>query len=160
MYENFIEVAKKYLFFRPMTVGDHDILISGVVNKHPQGKPIHSPNLEHLSCFTGGMLAIAGKIFDRPEDLEDGRRLTDGCVWAYQSTVTGIMPEFLTAVPCQNRDNCTWDEDQWYKAVDLGGDREAIRERIKEQHLSPGFASVRDKRYLLRYTSPPPPLSL
>ena len=31
MYEKFIEVAKERLFFRPMTVGDKDIVLSGNV---------------------------------------------------------------------------------------------------------------------------------
>jgi hypothetical protein len=62
MYEDFVEAAKKYLFFRPMTVGDHDILIAGSLNKFGKMEPRHNPNLEHLTCFTGGMLAIACKI--------------------------------------------------------------------------------------------------
>ena len=103
MYERFVEVAKKHLFFRPMTIGEKDILISGSVNMYPGGEPRLSPDLQHLTCFTGGMLAIAGKIFNRPDDFEDGRRLADGCVWAYSNTITGIMPETFTAVPCPNR---------------------------------------------------------
>src|SRR6187402_1052864 len=91
MYERFIPVAKEYLFFRPMNVGDEDILISGAVNLALGGEPRHTPELQHLTCFTGGMLAIAGKIFNRPEDVVDGGKLTDGCVWAYRNTVTGIM---------------------------------------------------------------------
>lgn len=150
MYENFISTAKKYLFFRPMTVGDHDILIAGTVNVFAGMEPRHNANLEHLACFTGGMLAIAGKIFSRPEDVEDGRRLADGCVWAYRSTLTGIMPETLTAVPCKNRTQCVWNEKAWHDAIDPNAEADAVRERIKHEQLSPGFTYVQDKRYLLR----------
>lgn len=150
MYEDFIEVAKKYLFFRPMTVGDHDILISGTVNRAGDNELRHNANLEHLTCFTGGMLAIAGKIFDRPGDLEDGKKLADGCVWAYRSTITGIMPETFSAVPCKSRDVCKWDEALWFAAIDENADPAAVKERIRMEQLSPGFTHVQDKRYLLR----------
>lgn len=150
MYEKFIKVAKKHLFFRPMTVGDHDILIAGTVNKTPQNKPRLNANLEHLTCFTGGMLAIAGKIFNRAEDVEDGRKLADGCVWAYRNTVTGIMPETLTAVVCSDKKSCKWNQTLWYEAIDANASPENIRERINTEQLSPGFAYVQDRRYLLR----------
>src|SRR2546421_5490275 len=72
MYEKFVEVAKKHLFFRPMTVGDEDILISGSLQVSEGSESILTPELQHLTCFTGGMLAIAGKIFNRPDDFKDG----------------------------------------------------------------------------------------
>jgi len=150
MYEKFIVVAKKHLMFRPMTVTDEDILIFGTVNLSPGGEPHLTPELQHLACFTGGMLAIAGRIFDRPEDVEDGAKLADGCVWAYKSTVTGIMPETFTAVPCENRTSCTWDKQKWYKAIDSRIDESEIRERIVMNKLSPGFVHIQDGRYLLR----------
>src|SRR5271155_4496477 len=109
MYEDFVEVAKDYLFFRPMTVGEEDILIPGSVEMSLGGTPRLNPELQHLACFTGGMLAIAGKIFNRPDDVEDGKKLANGCVWAYRNTVTGIMPETFIAVPCANKTHCPWD---------------------------------------------------
>jgi mannosyl-oligosaccharide alpha-1,2-mannosidase len=151
MYEKFIPVAKEYLMFRPMTVGDEDILIFGTIHLQAGGKPKHTPELQHLACFTGGMLAIAGKIFNRPEDVEDGAKLTDGCIWAYRNTVTGIMPETFTAVPCENRKSCKWDREKWYHAIDPMADESTIRERIVMSKLSPGFSHVQDGRYLLRY---------
>lgn len=154
MYEKFVKVAKEYLFFRPMTVGDEDILISGTIDIAAGGEPRLSPDLQHLTCFTGGMLAIAGKIFNRPEDVIDGGKLTDGCVWAYRNTVTGIMPETFTAVPCANRTSCTWDSQKWLKAVDPYAEEALTRQRIEVERLSPGFANVRDARYLLRYLHP------
>lgn len=151
MYAKFIVVARKYLFFRPMTIGDEDILISGTVDMSTGSKPRLSPDLQHLTCFTGGMLAIAGKIFNRPEDVVDGGKLTDGCVWAYRNTVSGIMPESFTAVPCANRTSCTWDTKKWHDSINVFGD-EDIELKIKTEGLSPGFADVRDARYLLRYS--------
>lgn len=150
MYVDFVEAAKKYLFFRPMTVMEEDILIAGAVNIQGESTPRHTAELQHLSCFTGGMLAIAGKIFKRPEDVEDGRKLAAGCVWAYQNTVTGIMPETFTAVKCENRTTCKWDTKKWYNAIDRYAEEDIIKERIVANKLSPGFASIQDARYLLR----------
>jgi mannosyl-oligosaccharide alpha-1,2-mannosidase len=154
MYENFIGVAKKYLIFRPMTVGDRDVLLTGSMRRLPDGELELTPNMEHLACFTGGMLAIAGKIFDRPEDVADGTRLTDGCVWAYKNTPAGIMPETFTAVPCASKAECHWDEKLWYRAVDPSADEESVRSKINNERLSPGFAKAHDRRYLLRFVPP------
>jgi mannosyl-oligosaccharide alpha-1,2-mannosidase len=160
MYERFVETAKKHLFFRPMTVGEEDILIAGAVNVQGDNPPRLTAELQHLACFTGGMLAIAGKIFKRPEDVQDGAKLADGCIWAYKNTVTGIMPETLTAVKCEDRNSCKWDTKKWYNAIDRYAEEDIIRERIVNNKLSPGFASIQDARYLLRYLFPPyPPLS-
>jgi mannosyl-oligosaccharide alpha-1,2-mannosidase len=150
MYEKFVEVAKKHLFFRPMTVGDEDILISGTLQVNEGSESILTPELQHLTCFTGGMLAIAGKIFNRPDDFKDGARLTDGCVWAYKNTVTGIMPETLVAVPCKSKMNCHWDTKVWWDSVDADASEDGIREIVTKQKLSPGFSRIQDGRYLLR----------
>lgn len=150
MYEKFVFVAKKHLFFRPMTVKEEDILISGSVNAIRGKKPRLDPQLEHLTCFTGGMLAIAGKIFNRPDDVADGSRLADGCVWAYRNTLSGIMPETFTAVPCSDRSKCPWDTKKWFEAINNSADEDSIREHIKTNKLAPGFTKISDGRYLLR----------
>lgn len=43
---------------------------------------------------------MGGKILERPKDVEIGKRLAQGCVWAYGATGTGVMPEDLTVAPC------------------------------------------------------------
>jgi mannosyl-oligosaccharide alpha-1,2-mannosidase len=82
MYEKFIEVAKEKLFFRPMTIADEDILLSGHIDLVESQPERFHPIQQHLTCFTGGMVAIAAKIFSRPQDLKVGAKLADGCVWA------------------------------------------------------------------------------
>ncbi|CAG8717703.1 7420_t:CDS:10, partial [Dentiscutata erythropus] len=49
--------------------------------------------MDHLSCFVPGMLAIGSKILDRPNDLETAIRLAETCYWTYNMTSTGIGPE-------------------------------------------------------------------
>jgi mannosyl-oligosaccharide alpha-1,2-mannosidase len=64
------------------------------------------------------MFAIGSKIFNLKGDLEIGSKLTDGCVWAYESTATGIMPESFEVLPCADMDNCAWNETRYYDEID------------------------------------------
>jgi mannosyl-oligosaccharide alpha-1,2-mannosidase len=150
LYENFVEAADKNLFYRPMTLNEEDILLSGTFRK-AKGQEGHlETEAQHLTCFVGGMLALAGKIFKRRKDVEDGARMAGGCVWAYKSTPTGIMPETFTAVACKDRKNCPWNETDWLQAIAPGSSEADARLRINEERLPPGFTSIQDRRYLLR----------
>ncbi|KAF2763517.1 seven-hairpin glycosidase [Pseudovirgaria hyperparasitica] len=160
MYETAIEVAKAQLFFRPMTPSNADILISGSTHANAVNSVDLTPEGQHLTCFVGGMVGIAAKLFSRPEDIRIARQLTDGCVWAYKSMPTGIMPEIFHAVPCSKADEaCEWDQDAWYKEIlSLAPSSERpskdfrvnAQKVISEKKLPPGFSSVKDARYMLR----------
>lgn len=134
MYEIAIEASKKYLFFRPMLPDNRDILLSGSVtirDKLDEDKLLLQPEGAHLTCFAGGMLAIGAKIFDRNSDLDLARKLTDGCVWAYEATTTGIMPERYLAVPCMNGVQCKWNETRYEELIDP-----QWKQRAEQQELS------------------------
>ena len=122
MYEQAIDSANKYLLFRPMIPEGREILVLGQAST--AGKPdmpgnlILSPEQQHLLCFSGGMYALGAKIFDRKAELDIAAKLTDGCVWAYESTTTGIMPEGFNMIPCKNKDKCEWNQTLWYETLD------------------------------------------
>jgi mannosyl-oligosaccharide alpha-1,2-mannosidase len=78
LYEHAIEPGKKHLFFRPLTPQNQDILISGNVRMNSFGLVKLDPEAQHLSCFVGGMVGIAAKIFNRTEELDVARKLVDG----------------------------------------------------------------------------------
>ena len=128
MYEKAADAAKEKLLFRHMIPNsDREILVSGqysiTQNMGPDGTtPIMSGRLKttgsHLTCFVGGMFAMGSKLFDRKDDLEIAKKLTDGCVYAYEMTATGIMPETFNAVPCDDRKSCPWNETKWWEALD------------------------------------------
>ena len=126
-----------------------DILISGVM-KVEDGKSKLEPQGQHLVCFAGGMIAMGDRIFKRNE-MDIARKLIDGCIWAYESTATGIMPETFHAVPCS--DDCQWDENKWHEGIltrheaDSKGSAENY---IREERLPPGFTDIPDRRYILR----------
>lgn len=123
MYEVSAEVMKKHLLFRPMLPNNDDILFSGkqwVPTQEP-GEPFTSelePEYAHLTCFAGGMFGMSAKIFERPKDLEIAAKLTEGCVWAYNMTATGIMPEAFEGVACESRKDCAWNQTLYYETLD------------------------------------------
>jgi mannosyl-oligosaccharide alpha-1,2-mannosidase len=150
MYESVIRIAKSSLFFRPMVPDNKDILISGIAKVTQTGGLLLVPEGQHLACFVGGMVAISAKIFDL-DDLDTARKLVDGCIWAYQSMPSGIMPEVFSTVPCGSR-HCKWDEAIWkQEALRLYEDKSELLEAdIASGGLPSGFTSVKDKLYQLR----------
>lgn len=120
MHEKTVAAVKKYLLFRPMAQGDPDILFSAKATSsdNTDQNLRYEWEITHLTCFLGGMFGLGGKLFSSPEDVEIGKRLTDGCVWAYEAMPTGIMPEFAMALPCQKADDCHWNKTAWYEHLD------------------------------------------
>ena len=114
MYEMAMEAAQKYLLFRPMLPEERNVRLLGTLETsgHLDNSSdlVLQPEGTHLSCFAGGMFAIGAKIFNREGDMDIARRLTDGCVWAYETTPTGIMPERYLTVPCESQGQCEWNE--------------------------------------------------
>lgn len=140
--ESFIETAKKHLFFRPMVPDNADILISGNVNIQADGSPLLDPESEHLACFIGGTVALAGRLLSSRENVATGVRLARGCAYVYAAFPTGMMPERFNMIPCSDPANCTWNETTWFKG-------RYLRPEYKE-HLPKGFTTAKDPRYILR----------
>ena len=168
MYETAVEMAKQHIFFRPMTEGGDDVLLSGNVVVSKDGNVTLDPQGQHLACFTGGMVGIGARIFERPDDLEVAKRLVAGCIWAYRAMPTGMMPETFHAVPCHTGvgkaepGECDWSESKWYQAIrnrhhlETESDvptQEKLVEFAEARRLVPGFADIGDKRYILRWGS-------
>ena len=152
------------LLFKPMTTTKEDILLSGNVKVGEGPQFVLDPYSQHLACFVGGMVALGAKIFDRHEELATARKLVDGCIWAYESMPTGIMPEIFNAVPCPQdaTENCTWDQERWAADMfarnsydDQDSDKLLSHEDLTHRksqrlRLPPGFSAMADRRYILR----------
>ncbi|KAJ9652349.1 hypothetical protein H2198_008388 [Neophaeococcomyces mojaviensis] len=166
MYNKAINAAKKHLFYRPLVPDNEDILLSGNAALNNQSEISTEPQGQHLTCFIGGMVGISARLFDVPDDLLLARRLVDGCLWAYNSTLTGLMPETFHLAPCHIGSDlavngqCQWTNDKWYEAVarQQGPDAQTwgmtLAERGKylagQQALLPGYTAWGDNRYILR----------
>ncbi len=110
MYRFALSSFSKNLFFRPLLPGNPDILFPGSVNAH--GDSLHiNTEVQHLACFVGGMVALGSRLSHSLEELEIGRKLTDGCVWAYNATPSGIMPEIFHVNQCPDPESCIYEGD-------------------------------------------------
>ena len=136
-----MDTAMGNLFFRPMVPGGEDILIAGNCNILDSG-PSLDPESEHLSCFIGGLYALGGRLFKNEAYLETGAKLARGCMYAYKSMPTGIMPERYNMVKCPSTKTCRWDENVWIAEREKRGEY--------KEHLPKGFTTAKDPRYLLR----------
>ncbi|MCJ1374185.1 hypothetical protein MMC20_005417 [Loxospora ochrophaea] len=168
LYETSMVPIKKHILWRPMTPDNQDILFPGNTQYDDESPSKYSFEAQgqHLGCFAGGMVGIGAKMFDRLDEMHLARKLTDGCIWAYESTFTGLMPEKFYLVPCDDSENCVWDEKKWHAGIlaryakkdKKGKDRkflsmsedEQVQFLIKDQRLSPAFTDIVDARYILR----------
>ncbi|KAL1852669.1 hypothetical protein Plec18170_005802 [Paecilomyces lecythidis] len=125
MYQRSMEVVRDYILFRPMIKDDRDIRFAATVTstRPPTGKDdfdalSYQYEGTHLTCFAGGMFAVGAKIFDIPSDMALAAKFTDGCVWSYEVTATGIMPEGFEILPCENAASCPWNETRYHEVLD------------------------------------------
>ncbi|RYC64393.1 hypothetical protein CHU98_g1814 [Xylaria longipes] len=82
------------------------------------------------------MLGLGGKLFNVPEHIGIGEKVTRGCVWAYDAMPSGMMPEICVFLPCPTKEACSWEEE--------------THEGLRGQTLPEGFENARDPRYILR----------
>ncbi|KKY26345.1 putative class i alpha-mannosidase [Diplodia seriata] len=165
---------KNHLLYRPMTPGNKDVLLVGDAHVSGGDPPAFAPKQlllepknQHLSCFAGAAFALAGRAFSLADDVDVGRRLADGCLWAYEAGGPhGIMPETMYTLPCPlagpfSGDGCEWQEDAWFGAVEaahngINVDADGVpivlpaEELVQAHHLRKGVARVADPRYALR----------
>lgn len=103
-----------------MIKGDWDVLFPAKLSTYRDSTDDlrYEYEVAHLTCFIGGMYGLGGKLFDRPQDIETAKKLTNGCVWAYQSTLSGIMPESGHVIPCSSKDQCEFNSTRWWEELD------------------------------------------
>ena len=158
MYEGSLGPIKKHLLFQPMTKDHNDVLFSGDTHIDDSGEAHSENRVQHLGCFAGGMLALGARIMQDNEDLALARKLADGCIWAYNSTQSRVMPEVFHITPCGSP--CSWQNEKWLAGVaerleddkeDTRSQEERIKSKIQDERLVPGYTSIEDRRYILRY---------
>ncbi|CZT09547.1 probable class I alpha mannosidase [Rhynchosporium graminicola] len=108
MYQSALATFSKRLFFRPSLPQNPDILMSGNIETSIDPNVIDG-QFQHLACFVGGMVALGSRISISAEELETAAKLTNGCVWGYDNTPSGIMPDFSHIKPCQDPAQCVWE---------------------------------------------------
>jgi mannosyl-oligosaccharide alpha-1,2-mannosidase len=154
MYNKSMTTASKHVLFRPSTPENSDMLMSGFVRVDENSKIVLDPEMQHLACYTGGMFALGGKLFQKEEHVKIGRKLADTCVWAYKASPAGIMPEVSHLLKCPNKTTCPWDEALWHEGIksktgDSAKEKDPLK-NIANLRLPSGFTSIDDRRYILR----------
>ena len=177
MYKFAITGIMNHLVFQPMLPDGSDILFSAsanvVSNLGDELKTQLLPGTQHLGCFAGAMVGVGAKLFNQPEQMNMARKLTDGCVWAYNAMPSGVMPEGLNFIPCEMNSDCKWNETLWeeyirskmefipknakpYGENDTETEENAepepppIDDFIREKRLPKGIPEINDRRYILR----------
>jgi mannosyl-oligosaccharide alpha-1,2-mannosidase len=90
MYEKAIDKAHEVLAVDlPYYRGRGMMTFSG--RNHPGHG--HRFDLEHLTCFAGGMLGLGARLLDRTGDLIRGEAFTRTCYHLGASTASGLQPE-------------------------------------------------------------------
>ncbi|KAL9943327.1 hypothetical protein D7B24_005128 [Verticillium nonalfalfae] len=150
MAEEALDTVSKNLVFRPLIPDNADILFIGDTNAHKTRANEHVPEMQHLSCFAGGMYALASRLLNRPDYMSIAEKITRGCVWSYKAFPTGLMAEISSHISCAqlttppNTDlqaACEWSEKAWKLQTFSRGVQDT---------MPMGFRSVRDPHYLLR----------
>ncbi|TLD29151.1 hypothetical protein PspLS_04006 [Pyricularia sp. CBS 133598] len=162
MYRAAMDVVEKHVLFRPMAPPNGsatipDILFSGTAKVHEDGSVTNNNEGQHLACFTGGMFALGGRLFDNPHHLKIGEQLARGCAWGYKSFPTGLLPELFGTSVCPSIDTkCSWEEDRWLKEIHSPWEKPKVNRKgavngfDKSKLLPRGFTHARDPRYILR----------
>ena len=90
IYEWSTDVAKKNLYEDIDYIPDHPILAIGKIEN---GR--YKAEIEHLTCFAGGMLGIGAKLLDRPDDMTDAEKFSASCYWVSQNSPVGLQAEHV-----------------------------------------------------------------
>ncbi|KAI7936935.1 hypothetical protein MJO28_015834 [Puccinia striiformis f. sp. tritici] len=134
MYNSAIKSARKYL------VKTFNLEANGGKNLTVIGDSISGgfvPSLDHLTCFSGAMIGLGARLLSSEQDLDLALRHADACVWAYESTKTGLGPEEASILT-------TDDSAQWQPVVYKG----KIHRELKPAYRS--GASIHNPNYLGR----------
>lgn len=124
MYLRAIDKIKEFMIFKPKIPDNENILfISSFLTTPKLEIPgeehvlLHQElEMQHLSCFAGGMIALGSRLFDIPEDLELAGNVTYGCVAMYDRLK--IMPEIVFVDKQLDKDD-VYTEEKRLKEVEL-----------------------------------------
>ncbi|PGH04395.1 mannosyl-oligosaccharide alpha-1,2-mannosidase [Blastomyces parvus] len=161
MYEKSMGAIRKYLLFTPMLPDKRDVLfIASAIAREPvteKSDLTHTYEGSHLACFAGGMFALGAKLFGIESDLDIAAKLTEGCVWAYGATTTGIMPESFEMLPCESLEPCEWNQTRYYDALDpYFAERKSYHDQIVAEHARQLAAPARSSELATSSSADPP----
>lgn len=158
LYQDSAAMIDKHMLFRPMVPDEKagkDLLFCGDIYVADDNEKFLHSDLQHLTCFIGGMFGLAGRLFSNEHDVTLGTQLTQGCIYSYAWMPTGIMPEKFSVLPCESRTTCPWNETAWKEEASKfcrqHWDEEKNEQATDCDDMPPkGITNLEDPRYLLR----------
>jgi len=124
-------------------------------------------------------LALGAKALNRDGDLKLAAKITEGCVWAYGSFPTGIMPEWFRVARCNKTTECQFDTELYHdmlvphhlrptglptveshphpKRAPIEAPKtvaQIAHDIIEAEGLPSGFTMIGDRRFRLLYEFP------
>ena len=167
MWELASPQIKSVILFRAQLPGaeKEDLLFTGRATRRKNqinsdsGIADLDAHMEHLSCFAGGLYGLSSRLFGNMEDLEIGKALTNGCVWAYRHSPLGIMAEAFKMIPCDFNANqsdtrslvqkqCPEDRSVWEPQIHI--DPITNETTVIPRTLPAGFLHSANSAYFLR----------
>jgi mannosyl-oligosaccharide alpha-1,2-mannosidase len=124
LYEGAMNIASSHLLYRPSVPDAADVLVSA--NYHSDSGT-RDNQFQHLACFAGGMYLLGGRLFSNQTHVDIGKKLADGCVWAYKNSPLGIMPEILEMKACPSFSACPYDPSQESPFTIIGDPKYILR---------------------------------
>ncbi|CCH42312.1 putative glycosyl hydrolase [Wickerhamomyces ciferrii] len=106
LYLRALDDIKEYMLFQPKIPNGEDLLFSSsisVFQKDGRYFVEQQNDMQHLTCFAGGMFALGSRLFGRPDDLKIAEKLTMGCVHLYKELQ--IMPEKIHVGRMKSKDD-------------------------------------------------------
>ncbi|ODQ62068.1 glycoside hydrolase family 47 protein [Wickerhamomyces anomalus NRRL Y-366-8] len=144
---------KNYMLFMPKIPGGEKILFASSIGVYKNEDKIiveQELDMQHLTCFAGGMFGLGARVFNRSDDMEIAEKLTMGCVHLYEKL--NIMPEVL-------RDKGVHKEDPLYQiAIPWGNELPPVEVledgktvwTVDETHNQPRWINSMVPEYILR----------
>lgn len=111
LYLAAVSDIENYMLFKPKIPGGEDLLFVSSISVTSKQDKIYVEqelDMQHLTCFAGGMFGLGARLFNRPDDLDIASKLTMGCVKMYEKL--NIMPEILRVDKIRNKDDVYRDD--------------------------------------------------
>ncbi|KAH3682025.1 hypothetical protein WICPIJ_007017 [Wickerhamomyces pijperi] len=95
-------------------------------------------DMQHLTCFAGGMIALGARLFSRPDDIKLAEQVTLGCYDLYKRL--GVMPERITVDKSEYAED-VYDEAKRIKLIEQIHDNSGPIKTIHDGRGSNGLVS-------------------
>ncbi|KAH3676063.1 hypothetical protein WICMUC_002360 [Wickerhamomyces mucosus] len=149
MYLRAMNPVREYMLFHPKIPNGENILFVSSLTVRNGTNYIdvqQDLDMQHLTCFTGGMFALGAQLFNITEDLAIAEKITLGCVELYDKLK--VMPERIVVDKLHGSTDSYNEKERlnFIKEHSIGGDSELYRNNKGVSGKSSADKSSFDKK--------------